>query len=277
MIRVSKICPLNFNHRYDALSGEPDYVQKFYIGDTLIVQFYGDKGLDAKGYLNDTRVSLVEYDMGDISVYETYLNPALWDAGCFVYVLKINDIQFAVSSPFIVSSIPSDFTYLKKIQYTHDVDFYRNVLFYRSNRRRRFTLWVEGGFKTENGSFEIENEQFRNEYHELTELYSQPYNKKTLTIGDNMGVPVWIGELFNNIFSLSDVMIDGVYYRRSEAAIPKQLTIRENYPQFNYTMDLEAAYNVDDELTPDELSNWILYTGYWNDGGVWIDDAVWID
>lgn len=29
--------------------------------------------------------------------------------------------------------------------------------------------------------------------------------------------------------------------------------------------------------TPEPVSNWILFTGFWNDAGEWDDSAVWVD
>lgn len=53
------------------------------------------------------------------------------------------------------------------------------------------------------------------------------------------------------------------------------LTSRTTYPANNSIISgfLSLIYAIWDLL----INNWILLTGFWNDGGVWIDTDNWID
>ena len=278
MIRVSNLCPLNFVRNASALEGESGYVQKFFISDDVLIQLFSDSPETIKGILNGAEYPFAATTIGDgsdaVYFHELHLSSDKWTDGCYSLFIKSGDVIYAESDPFIVSSNERDFDYSVKISYSHNRgDVFLNTLFADG---QEFMLRVEGGFKSEFHTQNIENEQFRNEMQEITNLYSIPYEKKTLTIGDSLGVPVWVGRLLNSAFSLSTVKIDDVEYVRSESSVPTLGKIKDDYPLFNYTIDLEPANNeLSDNLIPNDLSAWILATGYWRDEGAWMSNGKW--
>lgn len=100
---------------------------------------------------------------------------------------------------------------------------------------------VEGGFKPEGYSAKVDNEQFRNQFQEIVELYSVPYETYTLTCGNASGIPYWIVQLMNNILSLSDFNVNGEGYVRSGNAIPEMTQVSEEGQMFNMTILLEKS------------------------------------
>jgi len=278
MIRVSNLCPLNFSHKASPLEGDHDYVQMFHVNDHVLVQLHSDSPIAIKGRLNGVEHEFGQTEIGGIVFHELTLNNNIWSDGCYTLIIMSGDVFLGESRPFFVSSNDADFEYMTKIVYSHndsDSNIFMDTLF---GGGREFVFRAEGGFKLEEYGFNVENEQFRNEAQELTNLYSIPYTKKTLTVGDNLGVPVWAGRLLNAAFSLSTVMVDDVKYTRSESAAPTLKKIRDDYPLFSFTIDLEESTNdFSSILIPIDESEWILYTGFWRDVGVWMDDQKWID
>ena len=278
MIRVSNLCSLNFTRNASALEGESGYIQRFFISDDVLIQLFSDSPNTIKGILNGAEYPFTVTQIGDgldaVYFHELHLSSDKWAAGCYTLIIKSGDIIFGESDPFIVSSNEQDFEFSVKITYTHNEgDVFLKTLF---SNNQEFSIRLEGGFKSEFTTQNLENEQFRNEMQEITNLYSIPYERKTLTIGDSLGVPIWVGKLLNAAFSLSTVRVDGVEYVRSDSSVPSLNKIKDNYPLFNYTIGLEPAGNeLSDNLVPDDLSAWILHTGFWRNAGVWLNKGKW--
>lgn len=160
-----------------------------------------------------------------------------------VYAISVDDANSNVNYTSECFSVCSDNILLQEtclIRYSHeDNNSPFNNIFWIDNIQQIFEFRVEGGFKPEGYSAKVDNEQFRNQFQEIVELYSVPYETYTLTCGNASGIPYWIVQLMNNILSLSDFNVNGEGYVRSGNAIPEMTQVSEEGQMFNMTILLE--------------------------------------
>lgn len=253
MVKLSDISPLIFDVKSPNFERPVEYIQKFSTAELpIIIQSVDAPSIplsmsitnlitNERYTISPTKENINEYNV----LYEFRID--IRDGVYKAIVTNINEgSRTAVESiPF---SICSDRTHLNNtstITYTNENNITSfGAVFKIGTSKRVFNLRVEGGFKSENRSLHIDNEQFRTQRQEIIELYSVPYESITMTIGDNEGVPFEMARLINNILCLSDVSIDGRKYVRSESSVPEQQIIAERYPQYNYTIKLESADNI---------------------------------
>jgi hypothetical protein len=250
MIKISSVSPLIFDIESTGFEHSIDYVQKFEREDIpILIQIVDVPNKTFTMLLVDLyngtpyQISPQKYEINDYNtLYEFTINPS--NNGTYQVRITNDQGEISVSLPFCVHS--SSYTpFTMQIEYTNaDNQQAFGAVFDISGNKRVFKTRVEGGFKSDSRQLAVESEQFRTQKQEPINLYSVPYEKRTLTIGDNEGVPFEMARLLNNIFCLSSVKIDGVSYTRSESSVPEQQVIAERYPQFNYTLTVECSENV---------------------------------
>lgn len=249
MINISSVSPLIFDVESNGFEHSIDYVQKFAREDIpILVQIVDVPNKTFSMSLVDLYngtiypVSPQKHDINEYNtLYEFTINPS---NGTYQATISDGKSDKAVSIPFCVHDVSLTPNTIQ-LEYTNTNNQQAfGAVFDVSGTMRTFRMRVEGGVKSDGRQLAVENEQFRTQRQEPINLYSVPYEKKTLTIGDNEGVPFEIARLLNNIFCLSSVKINGVSYTRSESSIPEQQAIAERYPQFNYTMTVECSENV---------------------------------
>lgn len=242
MFRISDLCPISFNPQKYKFARETDYIQRFYSTDTLLVQIFIGTDEKFKATLNSS------YGVVDLLFTEVSINDkerafycSLTGLSDGVYTIKF-DIGSAVleSEPFAFCSSYSVLEETSLIRYSHNSNSsIFDTIFFDGDKQLFYEFRVEAGFKPSGTSFKVAVEQFRNQYQHIIELYSVPYKSETLTVGDSFGVPVWVGELLNRIFSTKLVTINGKRYVRSESSVPEMTAIMEGEQMFNMTMTLE--------------------------------------
>ena len=250
MIKISSVSPLIFNVESIGFEHSIDYVQKFAREDLpILIQIVDAPNKTFSMSLVDlysgtsSSISPQKYKINDYNtLYEFTIRPS--NDGTYQAQITDGAGETAFSLPFCVHGLLCT-PFTMQIEYTNSNNQQAfGAVFDVSGSRRVFRMRVEGGFKSDSRQLAVENEQFRTQKQEPINLYSVPYEKRTLTIGDNEGVPFEMARLLNNIFCLSTVKIDGISYTRSESSIPEQQAIAERYPQFNYTLAVECSENV---------------------------------
>lgn len=106
-----------------------------------------------------------------------------------------------------------------------------------------FDWRVEAGFKPNGYTPKLENEQYRNQWQEIKNLYSIPYDSYVFTIGDACGVPYWYGRHLNRILCLSEFTIEHTSFVRSENSVPEMSQVIEDSQLFNLSITLEPQEN----------------------------------
>lgn len=249
MIKIGDICPLFFNPIKNEFQQDIDYIQRFYNTDRIILQIFSDDvndnptvTLKNKVSGDETPLLLTEYLVNSVTRMFSVVMTGLSDS---VYEISIDDANSDVNYTSECFSVCSDNILLQEtclIRYSHeDNNSPFNNIFWIDNIQQIFEFRVEGGFKPEGYSAKVDNEQFRNQFQEIVELYSVPYETYTLTCGNASGIPYWIVQLMNNILSLSDFNVNGEGYVRSGNAIPEMTQVSEEGQMFNMTILLEKS------------------------------------
>lgn len=243
MTTIGDVCPLFFDPLKDPFR-DADYCQKFHASDVIVVQAFSDETAQPPFQLrnlNKGTLSTVvpsSYDMGGGKTMY-YCSLTGLDDG--FYSLSVGGKE---SEPFCVSSSDILLSQTSLIRYSHkDNNSVFNNLFWIGDEQVRFSLRLEAGFLPRGYSSAVSNEQYRNQFQEITELYSVPYDKYTLAVGNAAGVPVCYEGLLNRILCLSEVEIGGRLYVRSESSVFEKEQPLEDTSLFRMTIQLEPREN----------------------------------
>ena len=239
MISIGDVCPLFFDVLTYHYSNRGQFRQVFHSSDGIRVQVFCDGGETPEVYLNDKIadtwevVSLFSYAVNDsVTMYHANLTPSEG-----VYTLTIDGKE---CEEFEVCDHAQGIL----IEYSHkDNNSVFDNIFWLDSTQQVFRFRVKGGFKPSGVTLGVDNEQFVNQKQEIVELYSIPYTTKTLTIGDNNGVPYYIAEFINKILCLSDVRIDGERYVREGNAVPEKAETLGGKELFIWTQNLRSSQN----------------------------------
>lgn len=258
MIKIGDICPLFFNPIKNEFQQDIDYIQKFHSSDTILIQVLSDNKVDKVSFHVHDLVSGESYVVEHLK-YQVNSSVTLYQAQLFglkdsMYILEVKEGisgEYHMSEPF---SVCSDSILLKEtclIQYSNeDNNSPFDNIFWINGAQQVFEFRIEGGFKPEGVSSKVDNEQFRNQFQEIVELYSVPYNTYTLTCGNASGLPYWMVLFINNILSLSHFIVNEQRYVRSGNSVPEKTQISEDGQMFNMTVLLEKNTNEYFMLSP---------------------------
>lgn len=250
MIKVSSICPLFFRDYASQIETAVEYIQKFAVDDPAIIV----QSIDHPDVILSISIINLKTGVSTIIPAQSYIinpNNTLYEFTIHnlpegLYLARIVKGDESLDSlPF---SICSNEEYLKNtalISYTQENNHSGfGAIFNFDGVKRTFYVRIEGGFKSSGVKFNVENEQFRTQRQEIVELYAVPYVVQEFTIGNNTGVPVCVAELINNALCLSEFKINNILYRRSGESTPQLQVIREGFPQYNFTIELERSENI---------------------------------
>lgn len=254
-MKVGELCAIFFSPQKDKFAQDISYIQKFYPYDKVPIQIFTSPGnsVSCKLLNIDTAVSSpVSLETLDISgevLHYAYL--PLYDVTPgYIYKICIceyptgeNDTYSPVfySEPILICDNDAILeTCLIEYSNLNNRSYFKNI-FWINGENIIFQFRVEAGFKTSGVSLKVNNEQFRNQYQEIVELYSVPYKSETLIVGDACGVPGYYGEFINKILSVSKVLINGKEYQRSDSGVPDRQAISDISQQYNFTLSVEPV------------------------------------
>ena len=251
-LQISPFSSLNFDHNWKrSFQMDMDYVQRFDQSDRIRVQYstFGNYDYIVSLVNNDTgqavypeRVLL--YRTETKNTYEVLMNYLKPGSYTFQIWLRIISTQLMAHSTFRVEEEEPENTV--KITYNHR----RNEFDTFFDPNHFFDFRAEGCFLPSESSFPVDTEGFRDQRFVYRQLSAMPYRKDVLSVGGAFGVPNWVAEKLNNIFSLSFILVDDSKYARSEGAVPELTSIHADYPMFVYKIELEK----DQRYTKDSLS-----------------------
>ena len=263
MVKIGDVCPLFFNPIKDKFGIEVDYIQKFYTGDNIHLQIFANVGESVSATLIDlindtsTSISLSTYNQNSEVVMHYAVLTGLPDSD---YKVNVNGI---LSEPFCVSSSSELLERTTLIRYSHkDNNSVFNNIFWIGDTQVIFDWRVEAGFKPNGYTPKLENEQYRNQWQEIKNLYSVPYDSYVLTIGDACGVPYWYGRHLNRILCLSKFIVKDTGFVRSENSVPEMSQVIEDSQLFNITCGIEPQYNdISGKEIPEEEETYSITVG----------------
>ena len=144
--------------------------------------------------------------------------------GC--YCVEINGIK---SEPFRITSDKAELDKTTLIQYSmKDNKRRQDGIFWIGDTQFYFDWRVPGGFKDDNWTFGVENEQYTDSDNNMYDVYSAESTQKAFTLGDSCGCPIWFGEMLNRILSCTYVYFEGERFVRSGSSVPEMQKVMEN-------------------------------------------------
>jgi len=162
------------------------------------------------------------------------------------YYVKIGERE---SEPFIITNDEAELQDTVLLQYSNSDNRQRNdVVFFIDGMQRFFDFRVPGGFKDDNWSFNVNNEQFVTSDNDRINLFGQESTIKTLTIGNSDGCPIWFADLVNRILCCNYVYVDQTRYVRNEGEVPEVNCEVEGQKAYIFTQGLQRVINLDPSL-----------------------------
>lgn len=220
------------------------YIQKYAVGEEMRIQFTGytpgftAKYTDKNGFSTPVNVELLHTYEGDENkyLYEIILSVRIEG----VYELTLTNGSESAYSCFAIASIDKlNNTVL--ITYTHYRDEYDTIFVGDAGEKKYFNLRIEGGIYPGDKKQEVSNEMFRDQYYAPHQLSAQSYEVSVLTVGTKKGVPQWVGNRVNNIFKLSEILIDGIETTRNDSSTPELIQVASYYPLYVFKMNIEQT------------------------------------
>lgn len=247
MYRISPFTPLFFNPSTDQYGAASKYVQIFAPTDQILIEVIAvSEYREIKGAVIDavneseTAIDWNVWVMNDTTILYYYVLSGLKSG---FYYLDINGTQ---SELFRVTDDTKELAKTTLIQYSmKDNKQRRDGVFWISEKQYFFDFRAPGGFKDDNWTFGVANEQFVTIEEDLVDLYSIETTQKSFTLGNSIGCPVWYAELLNRIMSCSYVYFDNQRYVRKDGSVPEKSQEIENLRSYIFNLILQEVKHVD--------------------------------
>ena len=255
-----------------------NYCQKYQFGDTPVIQiltpFYQDYQspdnemdlVNSLGVVVSTHTfeCLMAAYGGFLIVMAAPIESTLTE-GIYYYRARLRGNSGPInfwSEPMYLKATHDD-TVL--IEYGHDLNDF-DCIFKGTNETPPvplFQIRVEGGLKQDGfvpgGKYTL----FQDQDLSPVMLQGVPVNVYRFTFGNNRGIPNYMADKINRLFSLSNTFIDGLAYMRNEGAKLEPIERDPLYPLCSWVMDLALKENkYSDEYDPTDIPNYNYETNY---------------
>ncbi len=264
MIRVSDFSSLMFRDYINEDFGEQiEYMQFFAPSDRICVQVYTsfDDIIARLTNLDTNFQEVIKQDLKFESdgIYTTTFTVTGRDTGNYKfefiqqssgYIYKASYFQI-LSGDCLKDSI--------LLRYTN----YKNELATFTMRGLQFVfdLRFKGRMLYKDIEFSSDDEMFRDQDYAGHITSSFPYYSMKLTMGDENGVPVWMGQKLLYAFSCSDVKINNKNFVKSPDSDIEKVEIKASNPLAIYKIGIEPSSFYNYDLEPDTLG---LVTNLYN-------------
>lgn len=258
MMKIADICPLIFNPIINHNKLDIDYIQKFYVTDTILLQAFGDEtSFILKNLTDNTQQSITwnSYLYNETESVKYYGFTGLEDGIYSVIIGELESEPFEISS----SSMLLDSTMLIKYSHKDNSTSHFDNIFWFGETQQIFELRIEGGITY--NSAEISNEQFRNQLQEIVELYSVPYDTYLLSMGDASGIPYWFAQMLNRILSLSKIEINEINYVRSGNSKIEISIVSDDSQLYTLSVQVERLINEINGIGGEAETGSLVYPG----------------
>jgi uncharacterized ParB-like nuclease family protein len=263
---ISKLSSVDFTSKWANDFDEPSiYIQLFSVDD--IIRFQAVAEGAARGLViieNIDTGSITRINGTDTGIAWNDFSIVDFDITGFVTEgmnkITLRDSLFTVATSYIYVVSP-DSECIKntvKISYTHRYNDFDTAFITSDATQLHFDFRVEGGFLYKDIKYDVSANSFRDQRYTQNQLSNLPFRVKTFTAGTRKGVPFWVGEKLNLIFSCSDITIDGVQHVRSEGAAPEVTELKDLYPRYVYRLDVEETDNYKQALDYDTGNAFVI-------------------
>lgn len=254
MIVISPTNPIRFKGSLDYEFSHNEfkcYLQKYNLDDVTTLQILSDEEEPPLMQVFSSADDTLLYTLGfhqvasnilvneDFKVYE--LEILFSNLGIGEYYFKFNEEQY---SPTVHVLENHEDTILLKYRNSYNkfgIIFDTDLVMYTR---------VEGTIQ--NYEPKSEDEIYNDQVMNATKLYSLPYNIFTLFVGGRRGIPDFMIDLVNRIFSCDMIKVDGYWFEKIEGAEWEMRRI-DDYPFAGMSINvMPAINNVSEQIRIDE-------------------------
>lgn len=242
-ISFPRLNPLTFKEEYKFPyeNHTESFVQEFDKSDPIVFQLSHNTDFNT----DEIEAYLIDYNGGIIAPFEKITI----QLDAFIQQVIFRG-SFDVEEGFyrIFINAGSKFSCYSNTIYIHDTENtlllqYRckenkfDCLFKSTRGAESFYLRIPGGIKTSGYSFKSDDIEFIDQNRKVTLLSSIPYTIRKYIFGGSMGIPLWLADKLNRIFSCDEIEIDGIKTAKNNGAA-LELTSQENYKYVGASIEL---------------------------------------
>lgn len=260
MIHISKLNPVRlmevgnkyhvaFANSIPAFLPGTEYCQPFENMDLIRLQVADDS------YPYDYTASIIDVSGIEIKVFETNYKGQLGDLYYYnieaaltginqgVYFIQLTadgalEQKHFISEPIHIASKHESSALIK---YSHDQNEF-GICFLAAGETtpEQFSIRVHGGIDPTGFKPGSNDVIYTNQDNQRVLLNSAPYNVELLKLGNGKGLPNWIVEKLNRIFSTVEIYINGIRYIKFDSAKFEPVRVDE-YPMAGWTLEVIRA------------------------------------
>lgn len=222
MIKISPFTPLFFSPSSDRFGAESKYVQLFSPEDNILIQV-----LTTTEYKMDSRLKNhvdgsirdIEFQSFSLKDDTTVFYSTITGLAPGYYSVTVGEQECDV---FKVTNDEKELSKTTLIRYSMRSNKQRNdCVFWNGEDQFYFEFRAPGGFKDDDWTFAVNNEQFEISNGNIVELFAIESTQKKFTLGNAEGCPVWFAEHLNRILCCSNVYFNGVRFVRKGNSVPE--------------------------------------------------------
>ncbi len=248
---ISRYSTLNFNHKWRQREQQiADYTQRVIANDKVTIQYNVPIG-EAQTW---DYITVRQYDPDGVEIpitpnllyatSEREFYGVLADTrerGCYRIVFELTKAgtTTVVAESLFEVILPEDEGADDLVLFRYNnIDHKDNTVFLDD-----FYFRCEARLFPQNETYGIEDNQFRDQDYDPRTLSAEAYLTYGLTIGGSGGVPNWVADKINLIFSCTEVYITEwpVEYVRSDGATVERTTLGDMNPLYLFTLNIEKT------------------------------------
>lgn len=268
MYRISPFTPIFFSPSADMHGVESKCVQVFSTTDRILIEVIATGESSAPPDLIVRGVTWGTTHTYSWRAWEMNESTTLY----FIELQGLDDGTYSIiignreSEEFAISSDEDIIRDTVLLQYSNKDNRQRSdAVFWIDGMQRFFDFRVPGGFKDDNWTFAVNNEQFLTSDNDRIDLFGQDGTIKALTIGNSDGCPVWFADLLNRLLCCNYVYVDRVRYSRNESEVPEMTIEVEGQKSYIFTQGLQRVVNLDPTI--EESNRLCMRRAHGEDGG----------
>lgn len=222
MIKISPFTPLFFSPSSDKFGAESRYIQLFAPTDNIFIEVITTTEYKMNGLLKnhvDGTSREIEFQSFSLKDGSTVFHSTITGLAPGYYSISVSDQECNV---FKVTDDEHELDKTTLIRYSMRSNKQRNdCIFWNGEEQFYFEFRAPGGFKDDDWTFAVNNEQFEISNGNIVELFAVESTQKKFTLGNAEGCPVWFAEHLNRILCCSNVYFNGVRFVRKGNSVPE--------------------------------------------------------
>ena len=222
MIKISPFTPLFFSPSSDKFGAESRYIQLFAPTDNIFIEVITTTEYKMNGLLKnhvDGTSREIEFQSFSLKDGSTVFHSTITGLASGYYSISVGDQECNV---FKVTDDEHELDKTTLIRYSMRSNKQRNdCIFWKGEEQFYFEFRAPGGFKDDDWTFAVNNEQFEISNGNIVELFAVESTQKKFTLGNAEGCPVWFAEHLNRILCCSNVYFNGVRFVRKGNSVPE--------------------------------------------------------